>query len=74
MTRLLKRAFDKASKLPPKAQDSLGAWILEELADEARWNETFARTQDQLARLADEVRSQVKAGKTLPLDFSQRRR
>ncbi len=75
MTKLLEKAFKKASKLPPKAQDALGARLLEELeiaADEARWDAAFARSQDQLGRWADEVLAEIKAGKTTPLDFSRR--
>jgi hypothetical protein len=75
MTKLLDKAFKKAAKLPAKAQDALGARILEELEiieDEARWDEAFARTQDQLGRWADEVLKEFEAGKTTPLDFDRR--
>ena len=72
MTKLLKKAFDEARKLPPEQQDTLGAIILAEIEDEARWAETFARTQDQLARWAAEVDKDIKAGKTTPLDFDRR--
>lgn len=72
MTKLLKKAFDEASKLPPEEQDALGAIILEEIEDEARWAETFARTQDQLLRWAAEVDKDIKSGKTTSLDFNRR--
>ena len=76
MTKLLKKAFEKASELPPKAQDALGARILEELEiveDEARWDTAFARTQEQLGRWADEVLAEIRAGKTTPLEFPRRK-
>jgi hypothetical protein len=75
MTKLLEQAFEKASKLPAKAQDSLGAKLLEELAildDEAKWDEAFARTQEQLDRWADEVLKDIESGNVTPLDFDRR--
>lgn len=75
MTKLLKKAFERAAKLPPEAQDALGARLLEQLElveDEARWDAAFARTQDQLARWADEVLEDVRSGNTTPLDFDRR--
>jgi hypothetical protein len=39
MTKRLEEAFAKASKLPEKEQDSLAAWLMEELEDEHAWEE-----------------------------------
>jgi hypothetical protein len=61
MTELLEKAFAEASKLPPKEQEALAAWILEELASERRWDEAFASSQDVLSRLADEAIQEHKA-------------
>ena len=72
MTKLLEKAFEEARKLPPEDQDALGAIILEEIADEAGWTKRFAETQDQLSRWADDVRAEIEAGKTVPLDFDRR--
>lgn len=41
--------------------------FLEELADEQRWDESFAKSQDQLARLADEALMEYHQGKTKEL-------
>lgn len=68
MTELLKKAFEKASQLPADEQDRIGAWMLEELSSEERWNELFSRSQDILAKMADEAIADHNAGKTLPLD------
>ena len=68
MSNLLQQAFDKASQLPPDEQDVFAAWILEELRSEERWQDLFARSQDLLAKMADEALAEYKAGKTLPLD------
>ena len=68
MTEILKKAFEKASQLPADEQDRFGAWMLEELSSEERWNELFSRSQDMLAKMADEAIAEHNAGKTLPLD------
>lgn len=63
MTNLLEQAIAELQKLPETEQDAMAALILEELADEQAWNEAFARSQDQLARLAQKAREQIAAGK-----------
>jgi hypothetical protein len=67
MTSLLKQAFEKASSLPNDIQDTIAALILEELKDEKRWEKSFAASQNQLALLANETKSEYKARKTRPL-------
>ena len=42
--------------------------ILEELADEARWDEAFAGSPNLLARLAEEAEQEDQAGTTQELD------
>lgn len=68
MTNLLKEAFDKASELPPEEQDAFARFLLAELESEARWSQAFARSQDVLAKLADEALEEFRAGKTEILD------
>ena len=68
MTNLLKEAFDKASELPPEEQDTFARFLLAELESEARWSQAFARSQDVLAKLADEALEEFRAGKTEILD------
>ena len=68
MSKLLQQAFDEVSQLSPDEQDAFAAWMLEELRSEQRWQELFARSQDLLAKMADEAIAEHKAGKTLPLD------
>ena len=68
MTELLKKAFEAVSKLPPETQDAIAARLLVELEEEDRWDEAFAKSQDQLARMADQAISEYKAGKTVPLE------
>ena len=64
MTKLLKKAFDEASKLPEKEQDALARMLLEELASERRWDELFAGSHDLLGQLADEALAEHCAGRT----------
>jgi len=69
MTSLLKEAFEKASGLPPEEQDAVARLLLAELEDEAQWAEAFARSQDALAKLADETLAEFVAGDTAILDL-----
>lgn len=68
MTKLLKQAFDEAMQLPPAEQDTFGAWMLQELRSEQRWQGLFAQSQDLLAKMADEALAEHREGKTEPLD------
>jgi predicted TIM-barrel enzyme len=63
MTQLLEQALVQLQKLPEAGQDAIAAMILEEIADERWWDDAFARSQDQLARLADRVREDIRAGR-----------
>jgi hypothetical protein len=68
MTELLEKAFAEASKLPQEAQDMLAKMLLDDLAAEEKWDETFAESQDKLARLADEALAEYQSGKTKNLE------
>jgi len=68
MTELLKRAIAKLKTLPTSDQDAIAAMILEELKDEIRWDEAFARSRDALAKLAATAMAEYRAGKTQELD------
>jgi hypothetical protein len=71
MTDLLQQALAEVGKLPATEQDAIAAIILDELADEQHWQHAFANSQDQLARLADKVRGDIKAGRTRELGFDE---
>lgn len=68
MTKLLRKAFDQASRLPPEEQDALAAWILEEMASERRWDEAFHASADWLKQLAEEALQEAREGRTEELD------
>lgn len=71
MTQLLEQALSAVQKLPEPEQDAIAALILDELADERLWQESFARTQDQLARLAAKARQDIRAGRVKSGGFDQ---
>jgi len=68
MTELLERVVKKVRTLPDNEQDAIAALILEELADEAQWDRTFASTQGALAKLAAEAMAEDRACETEVLD------
>jgi hypothetical protein len=72
MTTLLEKALAEVAKLTPEAQDAIAALILEELEDEQRWDATFATTQPQLAKLAEKVRGDIRAGRVRKMGFDAR--
>lgn len=67
MTDLLEKALTEVKKLPPSEQDAVAAILLQELAAEQRWSESFAKSQDVLEELAQEALAEHRAGKTKPL-------
>ena len=68
MTRTLDAAIAKLSTLPAEEQDRVARWLLDELADEARWARQFDASQDTLGKLAAEARADRAAGRTTALD------
>ena len=51
-----------------EAPDRFARWILDELEDEQRWDESFAGSQGALAKLAGEARRAVERGESEELD------
>ena len=64
MTQLLEKALSEAAKLPASEQDAVAAILLEEIASERRWSESFAKSQDLLAQLAKKALADFAAGRT----------
>jgi len=63
MTQLLERAIKEIQDLPETEQDAIATLILDEIADEKLWDDTFARSQDKLSRMAEKVREDIRTGK-----------
>ena len=75
MTELLQRAVAEIQKLPADTQDAIAARILADLEDEQAWAAQFAATtDDQWARMAEQVRHEIRTGDVVDLDdvFSPR--
>ncbi|MGI0482745.1 hypothetical protein ACN4EE_18415 [Geminocystis sp. CENA526] len=64
MTELLEKAFAQVSELPEKEQNEIASLILEEIADEQKWQKSFADSTTQLEILAQEALKEYKLGKT----------
>jgi hypothetical protein len=67
MTQLLEQALSQVAKLPASEQDAVAAIVMEELASEQRWTDSFAKSQDLLAKLAEKGSVDHAAGRTKPL-------
>lgn len=68
MTELLEAVIAQLKTLPTDKQDAIATLILEELEEEQRWEDSFARSQDLLANLAAEAMAEYRAGKTQELN------
>jgi hypothetical protein len=67
MGKLLDKMITEMAKLPDEEQEAFAAFMLAELESERRWDDLFARSQDMLARMAEEARQEYRAGLTEPL-------
>ena len=67
MTQLLDKALSEVAKLPDAEQDAVAAILLQEMASERRWADSFANSQDQLGKLAESALAEYSAGRTKPL-------
>ena len=71
MNTRLEEAFAQAAQLPPDAQEALAALLLDEIASERLWDQVFAQSQNQIAKLADEALTEFQEGRTVLLDEEQ---
>jgi hypothetical protein len=65
MTASLKSVFDKLNKLPSDEQNAIADLLSQELA----WQNSFYKSESQLALLAQEAKTEYKKGKTKPMKF-----
>jgi hypothetical protein len=68
MTALLQQAISAVEKLSDPVQDWVGERILAELAADQRWEELFARSQDELGALADDALAAFHAGQGISFE------
>jgi hypothetical protein len=71
MNTRLEEAFAQASQLPSDEQEALAALLLDEIASERLWDQAFAQSQNQIAKLADEALTEFQEGRTVLLDEEQ---
>jgi|GEM_PF-5491536 len=71
MTRSLERAFAEASQLATSEQDRIAHWLMAEICSEKAWDQKFADSQNELAKLADEALADVARGNVTNLDSSK---
>ncbi|KAA0229952.1 hypothetical protein EDS67_09040 [candidate division KSB1 bacterium] len=71
MTALLSQAFNKAAELPETVQEQIAQQLLEDIEAELKWDQTFAKTQDQLAKLADKALQEIKAKRVKKMGFDE---
>lgn len=68
MTELLEQAIEHLKSLDASRQDAIANLIMEELEDEAKWDDAFANSQNLLADLAAEAMVEYNAGQTQVLN------
>ena len=71
MTKLLEKAFKKASRLPIVDQNALAKWLLTELEADRKWDARFADSEDVLDALSDEALTSRCKGKAKTMDLSR---
>jgi len=68
MTERLEQAIAQLKTLSTDQQDAIASLILAELEEEQRWNDSFTRSPNLLAKLAAEAMAEHRSGKTQELD------
>jgi len=68
MTERLEQAIAQLQTLSTDQQDAIATLILAELEEEKRWNDSFTRSPNLLAKLAAEAMAEHRSGKTQELD------
>ena len=71
MTKLLKKAFKRASELSEAEQDALAKLILAEIEAEKVWDRLFASSAHVLEKMAEDAMTEHKARKTQELDLER---
>lgn len=71
MSQLLEQAVTEARKLPTNEQEAIGTLILAEIADDDKWDESFARSPEKLKTLAARAAEQVRTGQCRVAGFDE---
>ena len=70
LTTIIKMIEDLPEPLQNQVADHLREYLAD-LDDEEEWDKSFARTQDKLTYVAQEVTKQIAEGKSQPMDFDK---
>ncbi len=68
LTEALAKAVSEAAKLCPEDQNYIAFRIMDEVAEENKWTESFTRSLDMLDKMAAEGLQEVAEGKTVLLE------
>ncbi len=68
MTERLEQAIAQLKTLSTDQQDAIAILILAKLEEEQRWDDSFARSPNLLAKLAAEAMAEHRSGKAQELD------
>lgn len=60
-----------ATTLPEEVQNDIAKQLMEDIEGEFQWDNTLARSQDQLAKLANQALEEFKAGRTKKMGFDE---
>ena len=71
MSQMLDQAVEEVRKLPDAVQDAIAQVILDEIADDQRWDQAFARSPGKLEALAARAEEQVRTGQFKATGFDQ---
>lgn len=71
MTPLLEKAIAALSQLPESQQEDMARWILDELASDTAWEQSFAHSLPQLEQLAQKALDDYASGQVQELDPDQ---
>jgi hypothetical protein len=71
MSRLFDQAVEAVRKLSEEEQDAIATVMLDEIEDERRWNESFARSTITLSELAARAERQVNQGRCRMAGFDE---
>ncbi|MBI2857995.1 MAG: hypothetical protein HYX90_02855 [Chloroflexi bacterium] len=71
MTRLMEEVLSKVAKLPQEEQDAIASWLLNELASDKRWQNSFEKSSETLASMANVALAEHRQRHTKKLDLER---
>ncbi|OGU12232.1 MAG: hypothetical protein A2X61_10660 [Ignavibacteria bacterium GWB2_35_12] len=62
MTQTLEKAWNTLINLPEEKQESIAYMILDEINDEQQWENQFSNSEQELIKISNKVRIDIKVG------------